>query len=293
MVSRFALALVAVIGIAISATAQQVVRFETTHGSFDMVLNPTNNPILNEYAQNMVDYVTNNNYLGSWINRASKNQDGSNFVLQMGGFFSNTKRPSPTITSVNSVQTFAPVQGQPAAQNGLSNTVGTVALALPGSSSGTDRDAGTSSFFVNLADNNFLDPDFTVFAKIADMTTINNIMALSTVDRTADANFGAGNGNLGFSEVPVGTDGYQVFIKRAFLVTDTLTISKDLAAVGAVSSQSTAAALQSLSALSSGGGASLPGSLSATSTVVPEPTTAAIALLGSLGFGCVSRRRRR
>ncbi len=61
-------------------------------GDFDLVLNPTNNPVLDEYAQNMVNYVQNNSYLGSWINRASKNTDGTPFVLQMGGFFSHTKR---------------------------------------------------------------------------------------------------------------------------------------------------------------------------------------------------------
>lgn len=254
--------------------AQTVVRFETTVGDFDMVLNPTNNPVLTEYANNMLDYVTSNRYLGSWINRAATDQQGNGFVLQMGGFFSLTKRPPPTIDSIRGVTTFDPVAGHPAAENGLSNTIGTVSLALPGGANGTNQDAGTSSFFVNLADNNFLDTDFTVFAAISDMTTINKIMALSTVDRTTDSNFGAGTGNLGFTDVPVEANGFQVFIKRAFVITDTLATTKAIAAVSPVMASS-AAALSS-------GGSSLPASLS--SNAVPEPASVIILLMGTMGL---------
>src|SRR3954453_18353663 len=85
MFYRFLVAVPVVLSFAFSAAAQQVVRFETTAGDFDMVLNPTNNQFLGDYAQNMVNYVQNNSYLGTWINRAD-----TGFVLQMGGFFSNT-----------------------------------------------------------------------------------------------------------------------------------------------------------------------------------------------------------
>ena len=75
--------------------------------------------------------------------------------------------------------------GEPASEIGLSNTVGTVALALPGDGmGGTNQNAGTSSFFVNLTSNTFLDADFTVFAAIPDMTVINEIMALMQTDLT-------------------------------------------------------------------------------------------------------------
>ena len=50
---------------------------------------------------------------------------------------------------------------------------------------GTNQDGGTSSFFVNLTSNTFLDADFTVFAAIPDMTVVNQIMALMT-DRPHD-----------------------------------------------------------------------------------------------------------
>src|ERR1700759_5164313 len=101
MASRFAFASLVGLVLAFPAAAQQVVRFETTAGDFDMVLNPTNNSLLNDYAQNFVNYVQKNSYLGSWINRAD-----TGFVLQMGGFYSNTKRPSPTIDSVRPIAAF-------------------------------------------------------------------------------------------------------------------------------------------------------------------------------------------
>ena len=155
MIYRFGFLFVFAISLAVPADAQRVVRFETTEGNFDMVLNPTNNPVLAEYADNLLNYVENHSYLGSWINRAAKNQDGSPFVLQMGGFFSHTKRPPPTFNSIGIVnQSFAAVAGHPAQNLGLSNTVGTVSLALPGNADGTtNQDAGTTSFFINGGDN--------------------------------------------------------------------------------------------------------------------------------------------
>src|SRR5687767_8166388 len=109
MVSRIPLALAICLLGALPAAAQDVVRFETSIGSFDMVLNPTNNPLLQDHADNMLRYVEGNRYNGSWINRANEN-----FVLQMGGFFSHTKRPPLTIASTRPVATFGTVDGEPA-----------------------------------------------------------------------------------------------------------------------------------------------------------------------------------
>jgi cyclophilin family peptidyl-prolyl cis-trans isomerase len=281
----------------------QVVRFETTAGNFDMVLNPTHNDQLQGYVDNFLHYVNTDRYLGSWINRADK-ENGQDFVLQMGGFFSHTKRPSLTIDSVRPVATYDPVTGVPASSIGLSNTVGTVSLALPGDGNGgTARDFGTSSFFVNLADNSFLDADFTVFAAISDLTVVNEIMALPSIDRTTDPNFGAGNGNLGFSDVPVQSNGFQVFIKRAFVVTDTMTVAKALAGVQSVVNESAASFLADPSAaqlategsaatstgdLSVASGASAPLQLSP--STLPEPSGL---LLAAIGFGFYALRRRR
>lgn len=265
----------------VASVSAQVVRFETTMGNFDMVLNPTGNARLQGHVDNFLQYVNNNSYNTSWINRAD-----TGFVLQMGGFHAHTKRPPATIESTRSVDSFIPVLGEPAATfTGLSNTVGTVSLALPGlPTGGTNQNGGTSSFFVNLTSNTFLDADFTVFAAISDMTTINNIMALDTLDRTIDPNFGAGSGNLAFSDVPIQDDGYQVFIKRAFVISDTLSVARANAAIQSVVSNSMAAAL-------SGSGSSV-GASSFGSTAVPEPSSAVLAMCFATYGSLLTRRRR-
>ena len=49
-----------------------------------------------EQAENLVRYVEDGRYDASWINRADEN-----FVLQMGGFYSHTRRPPITIESTH------------------------------------------------------------------------------------------------------------------------------------------------------------------------------------------------
>jgi cyclophilin family peptidyl-prolyl cis-trans isomerase len=293
MTSRFGIT-AAILLCAATTAWGQTVRFETTMGNFDMVLNPTNNTALQGYVDNFLHYVNTDRYLGSWINRAD-----TGFVLQMGGFFSHTKRPPLTIDSTRPVAPYVPVAGVPASNIGLSNTVGTVALALPGDGmGGTARDAGTSSFFVNLASNTFLDPDFTVFAAIPDLTVVNQIMALMTIDRTSDSMFGAQAGDLGFTSVPIQSDGFQVFIKRAFVITDAMTVAKDRAGVGAIMSESAASfggdtsatnLDDAISPVSVASGSSAP--LLSPSTV-PEPGCLLMAAIGAMGVGLGSRRRR-
>jgi len=272
-----------------TAAAGQVVRFETTMGDFDMVLNPTNNPKLQAHVDNMLDYVNREAYKGSWINRAQ-----SDFVLQMGGFYSMTKRPGLTIDSVRHIRSFFPVPGEPAVENpGLSNTAGTVSLALSSLSNGqTNQDSGTTSFFVNIGDNSSLDSDFTVFAAIPDMSVVNAIMALNKIDRTQDPVFGASAGNLAFQDVPVQADGYQVLIKRAFVISDAMTITKDTTDVQSIVAQSADAFASSPSML-------LSNTTSATSAgsdaplsqnVVPEPASVFLAAVGFLSLGLFSRR---
>jgi cyclophilin family peptidyl-prolyl cis-trans isomerase len=281
MLSRVSLATVILCSMAASVSAQ-VVRFETTMGNFDMVLNPTNNARLQGHVDNMLLYVNNHSYDSSWINRAD-----TGFVLQMGGFHAHTKRPPMTIASTRPTDAFTPVQGEPAATfTGLSNTVGTVSLALPGGAGGTNQDGGTSSFFVNLTSNTFLDQDFTVFAAISDMSVINQIMALDTIDRTTEPNFGAGGGNLAFSDVPIMDNGFQVFIKRAFVINDAMSVARANAGVQAAIANSAAA----FAAASADGGGS--GGLSAAAGV-PEPTSAVTALLAAMATSLFSRRPRR
>jgi len=265
-----ALAVSALLGTSASA---QVVRFQTTMGDFDMVLNPTNNPRLQGHVDNLLAYVEDERYRGVWINRAAEN-----FVLQMGGFYSHTKRPPPLFASTGNVQTFAPVRGEPGIP-GLSNTVGTVSMALQPN----NPNSGTSSFFVNLANNSGLDNQFTVFAAIPNMTVINAIMALPQQDLTT--HFGLDPGNLAFIDVPIMDDGKQVFIKRAFVVTDAMTIAMANSAVAPLMAASLAAA-------GSGGlnGASTPAAASS-ATAVPEPSGVALLLVAAVGTAMLLRRR--
>jgi cyclophilin family peptidyl-prolyl cis-trans isomerase len=271
------------------AAAQQVVRFETTMGDFDMVLNPTGNSVLQNHVDNMVDYIQRETYTGTWINRAA-----NGFVLQMGGFYSQTLAPQFSIDQVRNIRSFAPIEGHPAGANPpLSNTVGTVALALSGGSGGTNQNSGSSSFFVNLTSNTFLDPDFTVFAAIPDMTVINNIMALSTIDRTTDPNFPDQSGNLGLTDVPVQADGNQVFIKRAFMITDAMQMAKDLFGTQSVMSQSAQSFANAPDSIVPPAAAGLSASSGLTSSGVPEPTGLFLASVGVATFGSWTNRRRR
>jgi cyclophilin family peptidyl-prolyl cis-trans isomerase len=263
-----------------TANAQSLVRFETTVGNFDMVLNPTNNVLLDEHVDNLLRYVEEGKYNGSWINRAAEN-----FVLQMGGFYTHTKRVSSTIENTRNVTPYDPIEGFPASTiTGLSNTVGTVAMALPGGAGGTNQDGGTSSFFVNLTSNAFLDADFTVFAAISDMTTINEIMALTQVDYTQDPNYGAGSGNLAYSDVPLEANGFQVLIRKAYEINDTLAIAKAVSDVQSTMAASMAGSNLSLPEDFSAGAGSL------STTGVPEPTSAVLLLSALAAFA--TRRRR-
>jgi cyclophilin family peptidyl-prolyl cis-trans isomerase len=275
MVARVCFASLILLSLAAVAPAQ-VVRFETTVGSFDMVLNPTNNPRLRGHVDNMLQYVNNNSYNSSWINRAD-----TGFVLQMGGFHSHTKRPPASIVSTRSVDAFAPIRGAPMI-SGLSNTVGTVSLALPSQGNDPLDDAGTSSFFINLGNNASLDRDFTVFAAISDMTVVNQIMALTQVDKSADPNFGGGG--LAFRDIPVTAQGFQVFIKRAFVVDDGMTVARAVAGVQSAMAFSQAVAAGEISAESS---------FAHFAAGVPEPSTLLLAALTAAGLSCTAGRRRR
>ena len=193
-------------------------------GDFDMVLNPTNNPVLQGHVDNMLHYVESDNYRGSWINRADdglRAADGRLLFAHQAAADHDRQHAAGWSHSLR-------FQASRLRSTGLSNTVGTVSLALSGlATGGTNQDSGTSSFFVNLASNTLLDADFTVFAAIpghdgrqpdhgADAKSTGRPNPISAPDR----------GNLGFTDVPIMANGQQVFIKRAFVMTDAMTIAQ-------------------------------------------------------------------
>lgn len=200
------LALVATVG---TAQAEETVRFATNAGTFDVMLNPTGNPNLQSHVLNFLQYVNSGRYAGTVINRT---QD--NFVIQMGGFVA----PGETLDTLPSngfeaVQSFDPVIVDADFNGvidfdtaGLSNTRGEISLAL----NSTGPNSGTSSFFINLVDNSFLDNQgFVPFARIVDMTPIDAFEALPDVNLTQEA--GTSSNNLGYTDVPV-VDGDEFLI---------------------------------------------------------------------------------
>lgn len=216
ILKRFSGALFVLISGLSCAAYAQTVRFETNAGNFDMELNPTHEPLLQGSVNNLLQYVMSGRYDNTVINRAVPY-----FVLQMGQFQAPGTKPSATASGFVQIAEFPPVSGQPAANfPTLSNTSGTVGFALRGNrgGGGTDRNSATSTFYINLLDNSFLDPDFTIFAEIPNMVTINAIMALQRVDLTLDPNFGTTSNNLAFTDVPLLANGDLVVISRAFVL---------------------------------------------------------------------------
>lgn len=186
------------------ASQAQVMRFQTSVGSFDMELNPTDDPNLQPLVDNMVAYIGLGRYHYTAINRAAED-----FVLQMGSFLGFPPSPNEflgllqEIRRLDSVVVDANGDGQ-VDFGALSNTRGTVSLAL--SSEGPN--SGTSSFFINLGDNSGLDDQgFVPFARIDNMTTIDRIMALSQTNLSGNPN------DLTFSDVPLQDNGRLVILE--------------------------------------------------------------------------------
>lgn len=268
-----------------SAATAQTVRFQTSVGAFDMLLNPTNNPDLQPHVDNMLANVAAGVYHRSVVNRAA---DG--FVLQIGSFQTES-------VALNEIPQFG-WDGTPAfdplevdADNdgqvdfdttGLTNTLGTVSLAL----SAGNANSGSASFFVNLGDNSFLDSqDFIPFATIADMAPIDRIMALDMVDISDDV---GQSGSLAYIDVPLAPDGDLVVIESVAVVSDSNVafVGPLQTAFGFDSFESLTARPPSLSGSSSASEveiASLVASSEGSSTLsIPEPSAAVLALAGLL-----------
>jgi peptidyl-prolyl cis-trans isomerase A (cyclophilin A) len=141
-----------------------MIQFETSHGSFTVELFPKEAPVT---VENFLRYVDDGHFDGTIFHRIVPG-----FVIQGGGLsadFANRK-------------TRAPISNE--AKNGLKNTRGTLSMART-----SDINSATSQFFVNLADNAFLDHSprdygYAVFARVsAGMDVIDRIAALRTGTR--------------------------------------------------------------------------------------------------------------
>jgi len=164
------------------------VRLETTLGELVLELDEARAP---KTAANFVDYVREGFYDGTLFHRVI---DG--FMVQGGGFLPGLQRKP----------TRAPIRNE--ANNGLRNVVGTIAMART-----PDPHSASSQFFINVADNAFLDFKaendsgwgYCVFGRVVEgMDVVNRIKAVSTTTQA------------GQRDVPA----EDVVIERATVVAD-------------------------------------------------------------------------
>lgn len=144
-----------------------MIRMTTTLGNIDIELDYDNAP---KSAANFEQYVKEGYFDGTLFHRVI---DG--FMIQGGGMLPDMS-PKPT---------RAPIENE--ANNGLKNLTGTLCMART-----NDPHSATSQFFINVADNAFLDHTspttqgwgYCVFGKVVDgMDVVNEIKGKPTTTR--------------------------------------------------------------------------------------------------------------
>ncbi len=148
---------------------------ETSLGSFEVTLRPDLAP---ETVNNFKQYVAEDFYEGTVFHRVIPG-----FMIQGGGFDKNLDRLTTRDPVVN--------EAKPTAKN----LRGTIAMART-----SDPDSATSQFFINLANNGFLDAGvrgagYTVFGKVTD--------GMGVVDAIASKPTGHQRGMADVPEQPV------------------------------------------------------------------------------------------
>ena len=138
-----------------------LIRFETSHGAFMVELFPKEAPLT---VENFLRYVDERHFDGTIFHRIVPG-----FVIQGGGLTNDFRQKA----------THPPVHNE--ADNGVRNERGTLSMART-----EEIHSGTSQFFVNLADNEFLDHrpgqyGYAVFGRVTEgMDVIDKIAAVHT-----------------------------------------------------------------------------------------------------------------
>jgi cyclophilin family peptidyl-prolyl cis-trans isomerase len=141
-----------------------MVRFETNHGGFTVELDVEKAP---ESSANFLQYVDDEFFDGLLFHRVIPG-----FMIQGGGMDAD----------FNQKKNRAPIKNE--AKNGLKNLRGTLAMART-----NEINSATSQFFINLADNAFLDNSpgnfgYAVFGRVTDgMETVDKIAKVRTTRR--------------------------------------------------------------------------------------------------------------
>lgn len=167
-------------------SAATLVQFETNQGNFVVELYPEKAP---KTVDNFVKYVKDGFYTNTVFHRVI-----GRFMIQGGGFD----------RELNEKETRAPIINE--SSNGLLNQTGTIAMART-----QDPNSATAQFFLNVADNQFLnytspEPDFIGYCVFGKVTSgMDVVMKIS--------NLPTGN-QRGFSDVPI----RAVVIKKVILL---------------------------------------------------------------------------
>ncbi|QDS96639.1 Peptidyl-prolyl cis-trans isomerase cyp18 [Roseimaritima multifibrata] len=165
------LAFVAASVVTVSAAEPVRVELDTTLGKIELELDADKAP---QTVANFVQYVKDGHYNGTIFHRVIPQ-----FMIQGGGMVAGlTEKP-----------TRAPVKNESA--NGLKNLPYTVAMARTPA-----PDSATSQFFINLADNDFLNREnardgagYAVFGKVvAGKEVVDKIAGVKTVTKAPHAN---------------------------------------------------------------------------------------------------------
>ncbi|KAB8312357.1 peptidylprolyl isomerase A [Erwinia endophytica] len=140
------LALSTISASALAAQGDTHVLLTTSVGNIELELDNQKAPIS---TKNFVDYVNSGFYNNTLFHRVIPG-----FMVQGGGF----------TTDMQQKPTNAPIKNE--ADNGLLNKRGTISMART-----ADKDSATSQFFINVADNAFLDHGqrdfgYAVFGKV-------------------------------------------------------------------------------------------------------------------------------
>ena len=177
MFARLILGLgVIVMSTAMAEAKNPVVVIETSMGTIKAELFEDKAPIS---AKNFLDYVKEKHYDGTIFHRVmGKEHSGNDFMIQGGGFEPGMKEK----------KTNSPIKNE--AANGVSNTRGTLAMARTGV-----VDSATSQFFINVADNKFLDHvsqdnyGYAVFGKVIEgMEVVDKIKAVEVGNKGPHGN---------------------------------------------------------------------------------------------------------
>lgn len=141
-----------------------MIKLNTNMGTISIELDTEKAP---NTAANFLQYAQDGFYDGTIFHRVI-----SNFMVQGGGMLAGMVEKQPR----------EPIQNE--ADNGLSNVIGSIAMART-----NDPHSATAQFFINVADNAFLDHSgknpqgwgYCVFAKVVDgMDVVEKIKAVPT-----------------------------------------------------------------------------------------------------------------